>query len=243
MQTRTLAAAGALFAGLAMSPAEAQTQAGTPATDAATPAAEATTRTATPAAKPEPAPKPLSPFASVPTVPNPKPGEGPALFTTIAAGGETITLGETTLAAIAAAFGGAVSEGGTEGARAHWLCYAGASAAGPAVFWFISDAATGGPDQTLTGVAVEPQGSGGAGTCEAAPEALTAIDAGLPGPGTRLADLRAALGTATPGPVGHVHYAAIVPATAGERPTRQTAVYTGAGGRVTGLALASAPTD
>ncbi len=240
MQTRTLAAVGALFvAGVAMAQAEAQT----PATGAAAPAADAAPRGVTSAAKPVVAPKPLSPFVSVPTVPNPKPSEGPALFTTISAGGETITLAETTLAAIAAAFGGAVSEGGAEGARAHWLCYAGTSAAGPAVFWFVSDAATGGPDQMVTSVAVEPQGNGGAGTCAAAPDALTAIDAGLPGPGTRLADLRAALGTATPGPVGHVHYAAVFPAVGGDGSTRQTVVYTGAAGRVTGLALSSVTTN
>lgn len=221
MAMRTLMAAGLLMAaGTAMAQAP------------ATPAAPA--GSAAPVAA-----KPLSP-ASIPTPVKVAPAEQAALFTTITAGGLPVTLERTTLADVAAAFGGTVSEGGTGAARVSWLCYAGTVPAGASVFWFVSSAAAEGGAQPVTTVAVEPQGAGGPGTCPPAPEALTGIDAGIPGPGTPLADLRKALGVATPGPVGHVHYAVVFPAEAAGARTQQTVVYTGARGKVTGLALSAA---
>ena len=164
------------------------------------------------------------------------------LFGEITAGGLAWTLGESTLADVARAFGGQLDQGPAGGGDAAWLCFAGLAAGRPAIFWFVSDAAGGGPDQVLTRIAAEPQGPDGAGTCAPAPAGLAGIEAALPGPGAKLAELRKALGEATPGPSGHVHYAAAATDASGGAVV-QTAIYTGKGGQVAGLALGQAPRD
>ncbi|MBP7002011.1 hypothetical protein [Amaricoccus sp.] len=185
-------------------------------------------------AKPAPAPERLTPADAVPQLPPAAAAPGAPLFAGIRAGGMDWTLGESTLAEVARAFGGKLDQGGPEGAPAAWLCFAGAAGGRPAIFWFIADGAT--DAQPLTRIAVEPQDERGAGTCPPAPAALDGVEAGIPGPGARLAELRASLGEAKPGPRGHVHYAVGVPDAAGGAKA-QTAIYTGAGGRVVGLAL------
>lgn len=184
----------------------------------------------------------LTPADSVPHLATVAAAEGKPLFGEIMAGDLAWNLGESTLADVARAFGGQLDQGGAAGGEAAWLCFAGMAAGRPAIFWFVSDAAAGGPDQVLTGIAVEPQGPHGAGTCAPAPPNLAGIEAGLPGPGAKLAELRKALGEATPGPAGHVHYAAAFAGAAGGT-TVQTAIYTGKGGQVAGLALSQTPKD
>lgn len=148
------------------------------------------------------------------------------------------TLGVSTLADVERTFGGSAEQ--TASARS--ICLAGATAAGPSVFWFVSDARTGGEAQALTTIAITPVGPEGAGTCAPAPASLVGVEAGVPTLFAKLGDVRAALGTATPGPVGHVHYAAaIVPADAAGAQRIQTLVYTAARGRVVGVAFSEMP--
>lgn len=184
----------------------------------------------------------LTPAESVPHLARVAAAEGAPLFGEITAGDLAWTLGESTLADVARAFGGQLDQGPAGAGEAAWLCFAGLAAGRPAIFWFISDAATGGPDQVLTRIAAEPQGPDEAGTCAPAPAGLVGIEAALPGPGAKLAELRKALGEATPGPSGHVHYASTATDAAGGAVV-QTAIYTGKGGQVAGLALSQAPKD
>lgn len=193
-------------------------------------------------ARPAAEPVRLTPADSVPHLARVAAAGAKPLFGAITAGGLAWTLGESTLADVARAFGGQLDQGPAGGGDAAWLCFAGLAAGRPAIFWFVSDAAGGGPHQVLTRIAAEPQGPDGAGTCAPAPAGLAGIEAALPGPGAKLAELRKALGEATPGPSGHVHYAAAATDASGGAVV-QTAIYTGKGGQVAGLALGQAPRD
>ncbi len=207
---------------------------------AATPETTATPQAAATPAKPAPAPARLTPADAIPALAPAAAPAGEPLFAAIAAGGASWTLGESTLADVARAFGGKPDEGGPEGAPAAWLCFAGTAAGRPSIFWFVSDGDA--EAQPLTRIAVEPQDDRGAGPCMPAPPALDGIDAGTPGPGARLADLRGALGDATPGPRGHVHYSVSI-ATPNGGAAAQTAIYSAAAGKVAGLSLGQIATD
>lgn len=190
--------------------------------------------------KPAPAPDRLTPADAIPALAAVEAAAGEPLFAGITAGGATWNLGESTLADVARAFGGTPDRGGPEGAPSAWLCFAGMSEGKPAIFWFVSD--DGSDGQKLTRIAVEPQDERGAGTCPPAPAVLTGIDAGVPGPGARLADLRGKLGEAMPGPRGHVHYSVRIAAPGGAGAV-QTAIYSAAGGKVAGLSLGQVAAD
>lgn len=197
---------------------------------------------AQPAPGPAPAPvapaKPLSLTAEVPVPVNVKPKAGAPLFADLTLGGVPFTLGVSTLADVERTFGGLAEQTAT----ARSICLAGTTMAGPSVFWFVSDTAAGGEAQVLTTIAVTPLGPEGAGTCTPAPAALGSVEAAVPTLFAKLGDVRTALGTATPGPVGHVHYAvSLAPADGAGAHRVQTLVYTAARGRVVGVAFSEKP--
>lgn len=116
----------------------------------------------------------------------------PALV--VKAGTLTVALDKTTLAEIAAAFGGTIQHAADQGTSADWLCYSVAAAGPNQNIWFLSDGKAGGASHhvTLAGTVYgDPRSD-----CPAPQGGLTGLGfaAPVPGLGGSLADIEAAFG-------------------------------------------------
>jgi len=117
-------------------------------------------------------------------------------ITSITAGKLAITLGQTSLADVAAAFGGTIAKAADGPEAASWLCYALDSSAGPAYAWFVSNGDDAGGKVNLVGANLQSE--------EAAkencppPSAAMALDLSVPGLGASEADLETRFGIVDP---------------------------------------------
>jgi hypothetical protein len=114
--------------------------------------------------------------------------------TSISAGGASVTIGQTSLKAIASALGGTVATANAGSQSAAWLCYTATIGGTETFIWFVADGTTAedgainlvGANFRLPGMAEQP--------CIAPKSSLDSIDFSVPGLGASEADLEARFG-------------------------------------------------
>ena len=117
-------------------------------------------------------------------------------ITSITAGKLAITLGQTTLSDVVAAFGGTIASATDGPAAAAWLCYAFDDSAGPAIAWFVSNGDDAGGKVNLVGANLQSADPAKQNCPQ--PTAAMALDFSVPGLGASEADLKAIFSVVDP---------------------------------------------
>ncbi len=159
---------------------------------------------------------------------------------TVKAGDMEVKPETTTLAVIAAKFGGAIQQRGDAGDSTSWLCYI-APGKENIVFTFASGE-IGGDEHAVTMISVENSAASTIEGCSAAPAGLTSLDFGIPGLGSKIAVITKALGREKADTANRLKYNSIT-ASADEGSKLQTLTYRLQNDIATGVAMTQASTD